>query len=151
MRWTRPSPTPERAVDQPFLMPIEDVFGIKGRGTVVTRADRAGPGAGRRDHRNPGHGSGRAVAGGDRGGDVPQDPGRRGKRATTWAVCCAGWSEDDVQRGQVLAAPGEHCGAGAVSGERVRVEPGRRGPAHAVLSGVPAAVLHPDDGRDGRD
>src|SRR6187551_2330169 len=29
-------PEPERAVDQPFLMPIEDVFGIKGRGTVVT-------------------------------------------------------------------------------------------------------------------
>jgi elongation factor Tu len=28
--------TPERAVDRPFLMPIEDVFGIKGRGTVVT-------------------------------------------------------------------------------------------------------------------
>ena len=28
--------TPEREVDQPFLMPIEDVFGIKGRGTVVT-------------------------------------------------------------------------------------------------------------------
>ena len=34
-------PTPERAIDQPFLMPIEDVFGIKGRGTVVTgRVDR---------------------------------------------------------------------------------------------------------------
>src|SRR6058998_2029192 len=29
-------PTPQRAVDQPFLMPIEDVFGIKGRGTVAT-------------------------------------------------------------------------------------------------------------------
>src|SRR6266508_4657093 len=29
-------PTPVRAVDQPYLMPIEDVFGIKGRGTVVT-------------------------------------------------------------------------------------------------------------------
>jgi elongation factor Tu len=29
-------PTPERPVDLPFLMPIEDVFGIKGRGTVVT-------------------------------------------------------------------------------------------------------------------
>ncbi len=29
-------PTPERAIDQPFLMPVEDVFGIKGRGTVVT-------------------------------------------------------------------------------------------------------------------
>jgi elongation factor Tu len=29
-------PTPERAVDRPFLMPIEDVFSITGRGTVVT-------------------------------------------------------------------------------------------------------------------
>jgi len=29
-------PVPERATDQPFLMPVEDVFGIKGRGTVVT-------------------------------------------------------------------------------------------------------------------
>ena len=29
-------PTPERAVDQPFLMPVEDVFSISGRGTVVT-------------------------------------------------------------------------------------------------------------------
>ncbi len=29
-------PTPERAIDKPFLMPIEDVFGIKGRGTVGT-------------------------------------------------------------------------------------------------------------------
>jgi elongation factor Tu len=29
-------PTPERDLDKPFLMPIEDVFGIKGRGTVVT-------------------------------------------------------------------------------------------------------------------
>jgi elongation factor Tu len=29
-------PTPPRPVDQPYLMPIEDVFGIKGRGTVVT-------------------------------------------------------------------------------------------------------------------
>lgn len=29
-------PTPERPIDKPFLMPVEDVFGIKGRGTVVT-------------------------------------------------------------------------------------------------------------------
>src|SRR5690606_4198993 len=29
-------PTPERPIDQPFLMPIEDVFSISGRGTVVT-------------------------------------------------------------------------------------------------------------------
>src|SRR5204863_8574903 len=29
-------PTPPRATDKPFLMPVEDVFGIKGRGTVAT-------------------------------------------------------------------------------------------------------------------
>src|SRR5262249_47789816 len=29
-------PTPQRATDKPFLMPVEDVFGIKGRGTVAT-------------------------------------------------------------------------------------------------------------------
>ncbi len=29
-------PTPERAADQPFLMPVEDVFSITGRGTVAT-------------------------------------------------------------------------------------------------------------------
>jgi elongation factor Tu len=34
-------PTPVREIDKPFLMPVEDVFGIKGRGTVVTgRVDR---------------------------------------------------------------------------------------------------------------
>ena len=33
-------PEPERAVDLPFLMPIEDVFSISGRGTVVTGACR---------------------------------------------------------------------------------------------------------------
>ena len=39
-------PQPERPIDQPFLMPIEDVFSISGRGTVVTgrveRGDREG-------------------------------------------------------------------------------------------------------------
>ncbi len=35
-------PEPERDLDKPFLMPIEDVFTITGRGTVVTRSYRAG-------------------------------------------------------------------------------------------------------------
>ena len=34
-------PQPERPVDQPFLMPIEDVFSISGHGTVVTAASSA--------------------------------------------------------------------------------------------------------------
>ena len=41
-------PTPPRPVDQPFLMPVEDVFSIKGRGTVVTGAHRARHRQGRR-------------------------------------------------------------------------------------------------------
>jgi len=34
-------PRPDRAVDRPFLMPIEDIFSISGRGTVVTGASSA--------------------------------------------------------------------------------------------------------------
>ena len=67
-------PTPERAVDKPFLMPIEDVFGIKGRGTVVTgRVERGVV--------KPGEeieivGMGRAAQGrGHRRGDVSEDAG----------------------------------------------------------------------------
>ncbi len=39
-------PEPERDVDQPFLMPIEDVFSISGRGTVVTGRVERGRGQG---------------------------------------------------------------------------------------------------------
>jgi len=38
-------PLPERPMDQPFLMPIEDVFSITGRGTVVTGKGREGEGS----------------------------------------------------------------------------------------------------------
>ena len=39
-------PTPPRPVDKPFLMPVEDVFSIKGRGTVVTGGIERGAGQG---------------------------------------------------------------------------------------------------------
>ncbi len=42
-------PQPERPIDQPFLMPIEDVFSISGRGTVVTGRVERGIVEGRRD------------------------------------------------------------------------------------------------------
>jgi len=41
-------PLPERPIDQPFLMPIEDVFSISGRGTVVTGRIERGKIKGRR-------------------------------------------------------------------------------------------------------
>ena len=97
-------PEPERAVDQPFLMPIEDVFSISGRGTVVTgRVERG------------------IVKVGD---DIDiigiketesttctgvemfrklLDEGRAGENV---GVLLRGTKREDVERGQVLAIPG---------------------------------------------
>ncbi|MBK9342146.1 MAG: elongation factor Tu [Dehalococcoidia bacterium] len=97
-------PTPERPLDKPFLMPVEDVFGIKGRGTVVT---------------------GRIERGIVKTGDEIEIIGIVETRKTTVTgvemfkklldegqagdnVGCLlrGVERDDVQRGQVLAKPG---------------------------------------------
>ena len=97
-------PEPERAIDQPFLMPIEDVFSISGRGTVVT---------------------GRVERGIVRTGDEIEivglkdttkttvtgvemfrkllDEGRAGENV---GALLRGTKRDDVERGQVLAKPG---------------------------------------------
>ena len=97
-------PTPERPLDKPFLMPVEDVFGIKGRGTVVT---------------------GRIERGIVKTGDEIEIIGLEETRKTTVTgvemfkklldegqagdnVGCLlrGVERADVQRGQVLAKPG---------------------------------------------
>ena len=44
MRWMSSMPEPVRELDKPFLMPIEDVFTITGRGTVVTGKVEQGDG-----------------------------------------------------------------------------------------------------------
>jgi elongation factor Tu len=98
-------PTPVRDVDKPFLMPVEDVFGIKGRGTVVT---------------------GRIERGRVKVGETVEIVGMS-ERATTTVVTgvemfkklldegqagdnvgclIRGIEREDVQRGQVLAKPG---------------------------------------------
>jgi len=98
-------PTPVRETDKPFLMPIEDVFGIKGRGTVVT---------------------GRVERGMVKVGDQVQIVGLRGETKTSVVtgvemfrktltegiagdnIGCLlrGIEREDVERGQVLAKPG---------------------------------------------
>jgi elongation factor Tu len=97
-------PTPVREIDKPFLMPIEDVFGIKGRGTVVT---------------------GRIERGVVKVGDTVEIVGLKETRATTVTgvemfkklldegqagdnVGCLlrGIERTDVERGMVLAKPG---------------------------------------------
>lgn len=97
-------PQPERAKDKPFLMPIEDVFSISGRGTVVT---------------------GRVERGVLQVGDEVEIVGLRPTQKTTCTgiemfrklldqgeagdnigVLLRGTKRDEVERGQVLAAPG---------------------------------------------
>ncbi|HFC8841497.1 TPA: elongation factor Tu, partial [Neisseria subflava] len=97
-------PTPERAVDKPFLLPIEDVFSISGRGTVVT---------------------GRVERGIIHVGDEIEIVGLKATQKTTCTgvemfrklldegqagdnvgVLLRGTKREDVERGQVLAKPG---------------------------------------------
>ena len=82
-RWTRYIPEPVRDLDKPFLMPVEDVFSITGRGTVATGRIEQGivnTGDDGRDRRHQGHDEHRRH----RRRDVPQDPrrgpGRRQRR-----------------------------------------------------------------------
>ena len=69
-------PQPVRDIDKPFAMPIEDIFSISGRGTVVTGTRRARQGQGWRRNRDRGFPSD-AEESCDGRGNVPQAAGRR--------------------------------------------------------------------------
>ncbi|HZR44485.1 MAG TPA: elongation factor Tu [Ktedonobacteraceae bacterium] len=98
-------PTPERAVDKPFLMPVEDVFGIKGRGTVATgRIERGTVKVGesveivgmREDIRS-------VVVTGVEMFQKTLDQGLAGDNV---GCLLRGVERTDIERGQVLAKPG---------------------------------------------
>jgi elongation factor Tu len=97
-------PQPKRDVDQPFLLPIEDVFSISGRGTVVTgRVERGIVKVGEdleiigiRDTQ-------KTVCTGVEMFRKLLDEGRAGDNV---GVLLRGTKRDDVERGQVLAHPG---------------------------------------------
>jgi len=97
-------PTPERPIDKPFLMPIEDVFSISGRGTVVTgRVERGIVKVGE-DVEIVGIGETRkTVATGVEMFRKLLDEGRAGDNV---GVLLRGIGKDEVERGQVLAKPG---------------------------------------------
>ncbi len=97
-------PTPERPVDKPFLMPIEDVFSISGRGTVVTgRVERGVLKVGE-EVEIVGFGETRkTVATGIEMFRKLLDEGRAGDNI---GVLLRGIAKDEVERGQVLAKPG---------------------------------------------
>ncbi|MAF80771.1 elongation factor Tu, partial [bacterium] len=97
-------PEPTREVDKPYLMPIEDVFSIEGRGTVVTGRIERGTVklneeveiVGIRDTQ-------KTVVTGIEMFNKQLDEGQAGDNA---GVLIRGLKKEDVERGQVLAAPG---------------------------------------------
>ena len=141
-------PEPVRAIDKPFLMPVEDVFSISGRGTVVT---------------------GRIERGIIKVGDEIEVVGIRPTQKTTVTgvemfrklldqgqagdnagLLLRGLKRDDVERGQVLAKPGTITPHTDFEAEVYVLSQGRGWPSYAVLQGLPPAVLLPHDRRDGR-
>ena len=97
-------PEPVRAVDQPFLMPIEDVFSIAGRGTVVTgRIERGVVKVGEEIEIIGITDTAKTTCTGVEMFRKLLDEGRAGENC---GVLLRGTKREEVQRGQVLAKPG---------------------------------------------
>ena len=97
-------PQPERAVDKPFLMPIEDVFSISGRGTVVTgRVERGIVNVGDDVEIVGIKETTKTVCTGVEMFRKLLDQGEAGDNV---GVLLRGTKREEVERGQVLAAPG---------------------------------------------
>ena len=97
-------PQPERAKDRPFLMPIEDVFSISGRGTVVTgRVERGVVKVGEEVEIVGLHATQKTVCTGVEMFRKLLDQGEAGDNI---GALLRGTKREDVERGQVLAAPG---------------------------------------------
>jgi len=99
-------PLPERQVDKPFLMPIEDVFSISGRGTVVTgRVERGKVKVGEEVEIVGFRPTLKKVVTGVEMFRKLLDEGVAGDNI---GVLLRGTEKDDVERGQVLAKPGSN-------------------------------------------
>ena len=97
-------PTPERDVDRPFIMPIEDVFSIKGRGTVGTgRVERGIVNVGDNVEVVGITETTKTVCTGVEMFNKTLDEGRAGDNI---GILLRGVEKDDLVRGQVVAAPG---------------------------------------------
>ena len=139
-------PTPERQRDKPFLMPVEDVFGIKGRGTVATGRIERGliqvgdpveiVGIESRGRRSPAWKCSRRRS-------------IRASRVTTWAFLLRGIERADIERGQVLAKPGSIKPHTQFQAQVYVLSKEEGRTAHAVLQRLSTAVLCAHDRRDG--
>ena len=97
-------PTPERDLDKPFLMPIEDIFSIEGRGTVVTgRVERGKVKVNDEIEMVGLRPTAKTVVTGIEMFQKTLDEGQAGDNV---GVLLRGLKKEDVERGQVLAKPG---------------------------------------------
>ena len=97
-------PEPERAIDRPFLMPVEDVFSISGRGTVATgRVERGVVKVGEEVEIVGMKATSKTVVTGVEMFRKLLDQGQAGDNV---GVLLRGVKREDIERGQVLAKPG---------------------------------------------
>ncbi len=97
-------PEPQRQIDKPFLMPVEDVFSIEGRGTVATgRIERGRVKVGEAIEVIGLRGTQKTVVTGVEMFRKLLDEGLAGENV---GCLLRGLKRDDIERGQVLAAPG---------------------------------------------
>ena len=97
-------PEPERVIDKPFLLPIEDIFSISGRGTVVTgRVERGVVKVGDEVEIVGIRDTAKSIVTGVEMFRKLLDQGQAGDNV---GVLLRGTKKDDVERGQVLAKPG---------------------------------------------
>ena len=97
-------PEPKRAVDEPFLMPVEDVFSIEGRGTVATgRIERGKIKIGEEVEIVGMRDTQKTTVTGIEMFNKQLDEGRAGDNA---GVLLRGAKREDLERGQVLVKPG---------------------------------------------
>ena len=140
-------PQPERAIDQPFLMPIEDIFSISGRGTVVTGRIERGKVKVGEDSEIVGFRETRKTVC-HRRRDVQEAAGRRPGGRQRWSPAARHREGRCGARHGVGQAGFDHA-AHRVQGRGLRALEGRRRTSHSVLQRLPSAVLLPHDGRDG--
>ena len=140
-RWTRFIPLPTREIDKPFLMCIEDVFNIEGRGTVVTGRVERGELNRMAEVEIVGLRETRKTAATDI--EMFRKLLDKASAGDNVGVLLRGTKKEEVERGMVLAKPGSHHAAHEIQGGSVRAVQGRGRPAHAVLHQLPAAVLFP--------
>ena len=139
-------PQPERPKDKPFLMPVEDVFSISGRGTVVTGRIERGIDQGRRGSRDRRPAPDRQDRR-HRRRNVPQAArSGRGGRQRRLPAARHQARRRRARPGAVQARLGQ--AAHQVQGRGLHPDQGRGRPPHAVLHQLSSAVLLPHHRRD---